>query len=69
MQRQYRALISIPISADDDNAALDAAAKASMDNDGHVELVGETAENSLRIVRVVHAESLLMKQLPLDWTP
>lgn len=67
---QYRALISIPITADDDGAAQDAAAQAAaLTGDGHVELVGEVPEDSLEIWRIVHAEALLLTQLPPDWKP
>jgi hypothetical protein len=77
MAKQYRALISIPITADNDAAARNQADKQAGEmrdadgtsSSGHVELVGEVPENGLQIARVVHAEALFLRQLPPDWKP
>jgi hypothetical protein len=36
---------------------------------GHLELLGEVAENSMEITRVVLADPGLLRQLPPDWKP
>lgn len=77
MTKQYRALISAPIAADDDAAARNLADRQAVEmrdpdessGSGHVELVGEVPENGLQIARVVHAEALFLRQLPPDWKP
>ena len=70
MSRRYRALISVPISADDDAEALAKANElAGLTRDGHVELIGEVHADELMMRRVVHAEALLLRQLPPDWKP
>jgi hypothetical protein len=74
MSKQYRALISIHITAEDDSAALGQAERSAgsirdpqgESNPGHLELLGEVPENGVEIVRVVHEESLLRTQLPPD---
>jgi hypothetical protein len=69
---QYRAFISVHITAKDDNAAIELAdnyALSIRDNPGHLELLGEVAENSMTIARVVHEESRFRRQLPADWKP
>jgi hypothetical protein len=51
---------------------MDQAAKAAAEikgASGHVELVGEAPDDSVQITRIVHAESLLLTQLPPDWKP
>jgi hypothetical protein len=74
MPRQYRALLSVHITAEDDAEAQDIADKhaGSLVTDGavvgHMELIGELAEGSLRIARVVYATPQFRHQLPLDWT-
>lgn len=77
MAKQYRALISIPITADNDDAARSQADKQAgemrapdgLSGSGHVEMVGEVPESGLQIARVVHAEALFLRQLPPDWKP
>lgn len=70
MSPTYRALISVPITADDDNEARARADElAGRTVDGHVELIGEVHADELMIRRVVHAEALLLRQLPPDWKP
>lgn len=70
MSRTYRALISVPITADDDTEARTKADElAGRTVDGHVELIGEVHADELMIRRVVHAEPLLLRQLPPDWKP
>ena len=77
MAKQYRALISIPITADNDDAARSQADKQAgemrapdgLSGSGHVEMVGEVPEGGLQIARVVHAEALFLRQLPPDWKP
>lgn len=70
VSRTYRALISVPISAvDDAEARTKADELAGRTVDGHVELVGEVHADELMIRRVVHAEALLLRQLPADWKP
>jgi hypothetical protein len=76
MARRYRALISVPITADDDENARKIA------NDyagslvhpgggkvvaGHLELVGELRDHAMEIARVVWADSGFRQQLPPDW--
>jgi hypothetical protein len=74
MPRQYRALLSVHITAEDDTEARNLADKhaGSLQIDGgavgHMELVGELAEGSMRITRVVYATPQFRHQLPLDWT-
>ena len=70
MARQYRALISVPITASDDAAARREADELAIRTvNGHVELIGEVPEGGLEIRRVVHSETLLLRQLPPDWKP
>jgi hypothetical protein len=72
----YRALISIPITASSDADALTFANEhaARLRDDGgavagHVELVGELREDLMTIARVVNADAMFLRQLPLDWKP
>lgn len=73
MARQYRAFISVPLTAEDDDQAHEQAAKYAhmLIKDGavvgHLELLGETPENSMTITRVITATPQLRKQLPADW--
>jgi hypothetical protein len=68
--RLYRALISVPIEASDDaEAQREADELAGRTINGHVELLGEVADGSLEMRRIVHQELLLLKQLPADWKP
>jgi hypothetical protein len=71
----YRALLSIPIEANSDAAAVEAANEQATALQhpggsvvGHVELVGEVGED-LEIVRVVSSDPGLLRQLPPDWKP
>jgi hypothetical protein len=73
----YRALISVPITADSDDEATgigDRYAMSLLGSGGSVvvgqlELLGEIREESLEIIRVVHADPWLLRQLPPDWKP
>ena len=72
----YRALFSMPIEANSDGAAIEAAderAAALRHPDGavagHVELVGEVREDAMEIIRVVSSDSWFLHQLPPDWKP
>jgi hypothetical protein len=70
MPRHYRAFISVPIDAATDGdaqAAADALAASVAGGNGHVEVLGETADDSLRIARVVYADPHFASQLPFDW--
>jgi hypothetical protein len=70
MPRHYRAFISVPIdvaSDGDAQAAADALAASVAGGHGQVEVVGETAEDSLRIARVIYADPHFANQLPFDW--
>jgi hypothetical protein len=75
--KQYRALISVPISAKSDEDAVrqgvDYAHSLCHPGSeviaGHLELVGEVREGLLGVLRVVDAEPQLLKQLPPDWRP
>lgn len=73
--RSYRALISIPIAADDDGEAAEIAATAAHSlhpgdgGSGHVELLGEVREGGFRIVRPIIGDPGLLRQLPPDWLP
>jgi hypothetical protein len=74
--KQYRALLSVPVQANSDAEAMQIAetyanslADASGAITGHVELVGEVREGQVEMVRVVSAESWLLRQLPADWRP
>jgi hypothetical protein len=74
MARHYRALISIQITAEDDEGARRVAA-AYMDTlvapdgqgGGHLELLGQAHDNSMEIARVVWADPHFRHQLPPDW--
>ena len=71
MQKSYRALISVPIAAEDDDEAFDRAAAyarslrhpGSSAIAGHVELVIEAYTNSLKAKRVVDEDPGLWAQL------
>lgn len=73
MTRNYRALISVPLTASDDDQAHEQAANYAhmLQHDGavvgHLELLGETPENSMTITRVITATPQLRSQLPADW--
>jgi hypothetical protein len=74
--KHYRALISVPIAASSDADALtlanEQAARLRHDHGavaGHVELVGELREDLMTISRVVNADAMFLRQLPLDWKP
>ena len=75
--KHYRALISIPISASSDDAARTAAeqqAASLLDSTGsgvmgQVELIGETGDDEMEIIRPVWADGWLQRQLPPDWKP
>ena len=75
--RRYRALISVPISADSDEDAvrqgIEQAHSLYHPNSevvaGHLELVGEVREGLMGVLRIVDAEPLLLDQLPPDWRP
>lgn len=79
MQKAYRALISIPITANSDRAARERAEEqaASLRGPygtgvvGHLELVGEIRPETdlMEIVRVVHRDPHFLSQLPPDWKP
>lgn len=72
---EYRALFSVPISADSDGEARRRADEfASMLRGdkvvyGHTELVGAIAEGDLEVCRVVWADPWFLRQLPPDWKP
>jgi hypothetical protein len=73
----YRGLISVVITAESDDDAMEIGGKYAnlifeSPSDGvvgHLEMLGEVREQSLRITRIVHADPLLLRQLPLDWKP
>jgi hypothetical protein len=72
--KHYRALLSIPIEANSDDDALTVANEhaASVRHPdgaiaGHVEVVGETRNDQMEIIRVVNADPWLLRQLPPDW--
>jgi hypothetical protein len=78
MARHYRALISVPIAANDDHAATtigDAYAGSLVHPGGgnvvagHLELVGEVRDDLLEVARVVWADPHFLRQLPPDWKP
>lgn len=74
--KHYRTLISVPVEAATDDDAVRVANEhaASLLGPGgavagHVELVGEVREDLMEVVRVVHADSLFLHQVPADWKP
>lgn len=77
MARQYRALVSVPISADSDDDAVRQGVEYAHSLHhpggkgvaGHLELVGEVREGLMEIIRVVDEDPLFTKQLPPDWKP
>jgi hypothetical protein len=78
MVKRYRALISVPISADSDDGAVEQAyefANSVMHPSsevvaGHLEFVGEVQAGSvLEVTRVVEVDPQFAKQLPPDWKP
>lgn len=77
MAKSYRALISVPVTADDDDTAWSQAVEqahsliqpGSKIVAGHLELVGEVREGTMQIARVVTADPLFLRQLPPDWKP
>jgi hypothetical protein len=72
MSSHYRALISVPIAAEDDDEAYERAVEYGHAPlypwgegvAGHLELLGEVAEGSWRIRRVVHEDAGLRAQWP-----
>ncbi len=70
MPRHYRALISVPITAKDDDDAVRAGGEyAGSLQDAHLELLGELPRDAMEIARVVLAEPHFIRQLPADWKP
>jgi hypothetical protein len=76
MARYYRVLISVPITAEDDDEALRVGAEYAHSLPpgkgfaaGHLELVGEVRKNGMEMVRPVHADPAFLRQLPPDWKP
>ncbi len=75
--RSYRALISIPISAETDAEAWRKATahahalkhEGSAVPAGHLELLGALVDDELEMIRVVEADPALLRQLPPDWRP
>ncbi len=75
--RSYRALISVPVSAETDAEAWRKATEYahSLKHDGsavpagHLELLGAVVDDELEIIRVVEADPALLRQLPPDWRP
>jgi hypothetical protein len=75
--KRYRALISVPITADSDRDAVEQAvayAHSLLHPDaqvvaGHLELVGEAGDALMQIVRVIDEDPLFTTQLPPDWRP
>jgi hypothetical protein len=75
--RSYRALISVPVSADSDAEAWRKATQYahSLKHDGSavpaglLELLGALVDDRLEIIRVVEADPALLRQLPPDWRP
>jgi hypothetical protein len=72
MSSHYRALISVPVAAEDDDEAYEKAVEYEHSllhpgGDavaGHLELLGEVAEGSLQIQRIVLEDPGLRRQLP-----
>jgi hypothetical protein len=78
MARQYRALISVPITANDDEDAMEIGARhahtlAHPDNPtavaGHLEFLGEVGGDIMEVARVVWADPSFQRQLSPDWKP
>jgi hypothetical protein len=76
--RHYRALISVPITADDDEQARTIGTEHAHslvhpgDTNvvaGHLEFLGELVGDSMEIARVVWADPAFRRQLPPDWKP
>ena len=75
--RSYRALISVPITADTDAEAWRKATahahtlkhEHSAVPAGHLELLGALVGDQLEMIRVVEADPALLRQLPPDWRP
>jgi hypothetical protein len=75
--RSYRALISVPVTADTDAEAWrKATAYAhSLKHDGsavparHLELLCALVDDELEMIRAVEADPALLPQLPPDWRP
>lgn len=73
MARHYRALISVPIVADEDDDAMTIATEYAHSLvhpgggnvvAGHLELLGEVPEGSMELARVVWAEPAFRQQHP-----
>ncbi len=67
----YRAFISVQLSAATDDEARTLAEEYAASvrgsdgfNPGHLELIGEVAEGTITVSRVVHEESSFQRQLP-----
>jgi hypothetical protein len=77
MPRRYRALLSVPITAANDEEAVRIGAEyaeallhpGGAGIAGHLELVGEVRGDVMAIARVVDADPLFLRQLPPDWKP
>jgi hypothetical protein len=76
MAPEFRALISVPIAAEDDESAMEVGTEYAHSLSqpgggkvaaGHLELLGETRDDAMEIVRVVHADPAFLHQLPPDW--
>lgn len=75
--RSYRALISVPVTADTDAEAWRKATEyahslkhgESAVPAGHLELLGALVDDKLEMIRVVEADPALLRQLPPDWRP
>ena len=69
-------MIRIPVAAESDDDAINAAyeqAGSLRHPDGavagHLEVVGETRDDLMEIVRVVQADAMFLRNLPPDWKP
>ena len=77
MTKYYRALISVPISASDDDDAVTIGVEhanslmhpGTQVIAGHLEMIGEVRKGQIQVLRVVEADPQLLPQLPPDWRP
>ena len=78
MAPDFRALISVPITAEDDEKAMKIGVEYAHSLSqtgggnvaaGHLELLGEVRNDAMEIVRVVHADPAFLRQLSPDWKP
>lgn len=78
MSREFRALISVPITAEDEAEAMELAVQSAHSLThpsggnvvaGHLELLGEVRSDTLEIARVVDTDPAFLRQLPPDWRP